>query len=146
MALVIKKFLKINGLAGFIEGKFWVGLCIRWIRDAPFLLSGYAIRYYNLYNPVRFVNGCCLVIDEIKVGWYYQYPIVCSTLIENCWGFASSVGVYCGMACLYCAFCLAAVWCSIWLRYEENTDDPVACWRKRLYPQLPKPLYYAEAG
>jgi hypothetical protein len=28
MALLIKKFLKINGLAGFIDGKFW-GLCIQ---------------------------------------------------------------------------------------------------------------------
>lgn len=26
---------------------------------------------YKLYNPVIFVNGCCLVVDEIKIGRYY---------------------------------------------------------------------------
>lgn len=48
------------------------------LRDDSFL--GRSI-CYKLYNSVKFVNGCCLVIiDEIKMGRYYQYLIVCSTL------------------------------------------------------------------
>jgi len=39
------------------------------VRDDSFLVLSIC---YKLYNPVRFVNGRCLVIiDEIKMGRYY---------------------------------------------------------------------------
>jgi hypothetical protein len=39
------------------------------VRDHSFLVLSIC---YKLYNTLRFVNGCCLVIiDEIKMGQYY---------------------------------------------------------------------------
>jgi hypothetical protein len=37
------------------------------VRDDSFLI----LICYKLYNPVRFVNDCLVIIDEIKMVRYY---------------------------------------------------------------------------